>query len=372
MPKNKTNNKGKFTAIDLFSGAGGLTVGLKRAGFKVVAAVEIDEDAVNTYQANHPEVRVFHKDIRELKGVEILEATRVKKINLIAGCPPCQGFSKLTDKNKKEDPRNRLVIEMARIVEELEPEICMMENVPGLDGRGSPLLKRFESKLESLGYVINKKVLQMADYGVPQSRRRLVLLAGRGFKVDLPEPTHARNSDNSLRQWIPLRKVLSKISKPILYSKAKLNGSPQKYGWHVIRDLKPISMKRLKYLKPGGNRMALPRRLRPDCHKKAKGFQNVYGRMSWNDIAPTMTSGCTTLSAGRFGHPEENRTISVREAALIQTFRKSYSFEAKTIEKACELVGNALPCKFAFAASLKCYEAMEEAISNLQTNDKRR
>lgn len=362
MSNHRIKNKSKFTAIDLFSGAGGLTVGLKAAGFKVVAAAEIDKDAVNTYRANHPEVQVIHKDIREIKGREILKIADVKKIDLIAGCPPCQGFSKLTVRNEKSDPRNQLVIEMSRMVEELKPKICMMENVPGLDGRGSPLLRMFENKLESLGYVITKKVLQLADYGVPQSRRRLVLLAGRGFKVDLPEPTHARISDGTNKAWIALRKVLGKTGKPISYSEAKLSGGPQKYGWHVIRDLKPISIERLKHLIPGGSRMALPRRLRPKCHKTAKGFQNVYGRMSWDEVAPTMTSGCTTLSAGRFGHPKENRTISVREAALIQTFPKTYRFKAEMIEKACELVGNALPCKFAKIVSSRCLTALESQI----------
>ena len=359
MSNQRKKNKSTFTAIDLFSGAGGLTVGLKAAGFKVVAAAEIDEDAVNTYRANHPEVQVIHKDIRHVKGRDILKMTGEKKIDLIAGCPPCQGFSKLTDKNKGDDPRNQLVLEMARMVEELKPRICMMENVPGLDGRGSPLLKKFERKLETMGYVITKNILQMADYGVPQSRRRLVLLAGRGFKVNLPEPTHARVSNGTNKAWVALHNVLKKTGKPISYSEAKIKGGPQKYGWHVIRDLKPISIERLKHLTPGGSRMALPQRLRPKCHKTAKGFQNVYGRMSWNEVAPTMTSGCTTLSAGRFGHPEENRTISVREAALIQTFPKTYRFEAKIIEKACELVGNALPCKFAEIVSSKCFVALK-------------
>lgn len=349
----------KLTAIDLFSGAGGLTVGLKSAGFEVVGAVEIDGDAVKTYQANHPEVAVVHNDIRNVKGQDLLKLTGQKKIDLVAGCPPCQGFSKLTDKNKKKDPRNELVLEMARIVEELKPGICMMENVPGLDGRGAPLLRVFEAKLESLGYVITKKVLQLADYGVPQSRRRLVLLAGRGFKVDLPEPTHMRMPDKGEKSWVPLRQALVNNAKPMSFSKAKENGGLQKYNWHVVRDLKPISIERLKYLTPGGNRMALPQELRPRCHKTAKGFKNVYARMDWNEVAPTITSGCTTLSAGRFGHPEENRTISVREAATIQTFPESYVFETDTIEKACQLIGNALPCQFATIVSKQCFNTLE-------------
>jgi len=360
MLKKQIKNKGKFTAVDLFSGAGGLTVGLKKAGFNVVAAIEIDEDAVNTYRVNHPEVAVIHEDIRKIKGQSILKLAGVKKIDLIAGCPPCQGFSKLTDKSNKNDPRNKLVLEMARVVEELKPRICMMENVPGLNGRGSPLLQKFEKKLSSLGYVITKEVLQLANYGVPQSRRRLVLFAGMGFKVNMPQQTHARKPQGKLKHWITLRDILGNNIEPISFSQAKQNGGPKKFKWHIVRDLKPISIERLKYLTPGGSRMALPRKLRPRCHKTAKGFQNVYGRMSWDEVAPTMTSGCTTLSAGRFGHPEKNRTISVREAATIQTFPKSYRLETDFIEKACELVGNALPCKFAEHVSRQCFTALDK------------
>jgi len=351
----------QFTAIDLFSGAGGLSVGLKEAGFNVVAAVEIDKAAVDTYKKNHPEVVVLDKDIREVSGGEILHKTGKMKINLIAGCPPCQGFSTLTDKKNRDDPRNQLVIQMGRLVEELKPDICMLENVPGLAGRGSPLLEEFTSKLEELGYIITKNVLQMADYGVPQSRKRLVLLAGKGFKVELPKPTHARIPKKGQDAWVTLRESLEKDRKPISYFYAKQNGGAKKYNWHVTRDLKPISIQRLKHLKPGASRMTLPMHLRPACHRNSKGFPNVYARMNWDDVAPTMTSGCTTLSSGRFGHPEEDRTISVREAATIQTFPENYVFETETIEKVCEMIGNALPCRFAEIVSRQCKAALTRA-----------
>ena len=360
----KHQSKEVFTAIDLFSGAGGLTLGLKRAGFKVVAAVEVDGEIAKTYQKNHPEVSLIIKDIRKVNGKAILKLTKLKKIDLIAGCPPCQGFSKLTDKYRKKDNRNGLVLEMARVVLELKPAICMMENVPGLAKRGLLLLRRFEKKLESSGYIITKGILQMADYGVPQSRRRLVLLAGKGFKIPLPNPTHSRFADaeSKTKHWITLREVLERNVEPVSFSVAKENGGPQKFNWHVIRDLKPISVERLKFLTPGGTRLEIPQKLRPSCHKNAKGFQNVYGRMSWDSIAPTITSGCVTLSAGRFGHPEKDRTISVREAATIQTFPRDYRFETDKIEKACELIGNALPCKFSQIVSLQCWKALSTNI----------
>ena len=353
--------KKRFVAVDLFCGAGGLTVGLKKAGFKVVAAVEYDAEIAKTYKKNHPEVKLIVKDIRKVTGAEILKLTGLKKIDLVAGCPPCQGFSKLTDKHHRDDERNLLVSEMWRIVAELKPTVCMLENVPGLSQRGMPLLGALEKKLSDMKYKVNRGVLQMADFGVPQSRRRLVLLAGKGFEIPLPTATHTRvpEEGSRVKPWVKLRDILTIKAQPISFLLAKEKGGPAKFNWHIIRDLKPITLKRLRAIKAGGSRAALPKSLRPDCHKKSNiGFQNAYGRMSWETIAPTMTSGCTTLSSGRFGHPEEDRTISNREAALIQTFPPFYEFDTKNIETACRLVGNALPCNFATAVSKQCMERM--------------
>lgn len=353
----KINNK--MVAVDLFCGAGGLTVGLKQAGFNVVAGVEVNGEVGKTYTKNNPEVTFINKDIRQVSGKEILELTGLKKIDLLAGCPPCQGFSKLTDKHHRNDERNQLVLEMARLVRELNPTVCMVENVPGLAKRGKVLLSAFEKELIELGYTINRDVLQMADYGVPQSRRRLVLLAGKGFEIPLPVPTHSNSSkDKNVKPWVTLKDVLKNHPSPITFARAKSQGGPQKFNWNVVRNLKPISIKRLRAVKPGGSRLALPKSLRPDCHKETVGFENAYGRMSWDEVAPTMTSGCTTLSSGRFGHPSQLRTISVREAAIIQTFPKTYKLETENIETACELIGNALPCRFAKQVSNACMSAL--------------
>ncbi len=351
----------KLTAIDLFCGAGGLTVGLKRAGFDVVAGVEIDPETAKTYKANHPTTKLLIKDIREITGKEILELTGLEKIDFVTGCPPCQGFSKLTDKYRRSDPRNELVLEMARLIWELMPQMVMMENVPGLAVRGKPLLDEFIDRVTSLGYVVNKDVLQMADYGVPQSRRRLVLLAGRGFFIPLPMQTHSSREcdEEKLKPWLTLSDAIRNMGKPVTLSKADAHGGPKKFRWHVVRDLKEISIKRLKALKAGGGRSALPRRLRPPCHVKSnKGFQNVYGRLDWRQTPPTITGGCTTPCKGRFGHPSQLRTISVREAAVIQTFPKSYRFETDFMDTVCDLVGNALPPKFAQKAAAACSSAL--------------
>lgn len=344
----KTSEKSSpLVAVDVFSGAGGLTLGLKRAGFRVAAAVEIEDHAFATYKTNHPEVRAIKQDIRTVEGRH-LRAMVGGKVDLLAGCPPCQGFSSLTNTSSKHDPRNDLVLEMGRLVEEVRPRAVMMENVPGLADRGSRLFNRFLKTLDELNYRYTWAVLQVADYGVPQNRRRLVLLAGRGFELALPEPTHHRIGEGGLQRWKTLRDVISDMKSPVLLKESWKAGGPQWHNWHVVRHLSPINVARLRKTRPGASRAELPMSLRPNCHKAAdKGYSNVYGRMMWDQLPVTITGGCTTLSKGRFGHPSEIRTISVREAARIQTFPDDYVFDTPYMEYACGMIGNALPCDFA-------------------------
>ena len=356
------------TAIDLFCGAGGLTLGLKRAGFNVVAGVELNPEIAKTYKVNHPTTKLLVKDIREVTGKNIFELTSLKEIDLIVGCPPCQGFSKLTDKYHKKDPRNDLVLEMARLIEEMSPKMVMMENVPGLATRGKSILNEFVSRLESLGFMVNKGILQLADLGVPQWRRRFVLLAGRGLFIKFPKQTHCYKGDKKkkLKPWLTLADVIKNIGEPVTLSKANERRGPQKFNWHVVRDLKEISIQRLKVLKAGNSRISLPIELRPKCHAKSnEGFRNVYGRLSWTKTPPTITSGCTTPCMGRFGHPDKLRTISIREAALIQTFPKYYKFNTKYMDTACDLVGNALPPKFAHRLAKACINALSRQSGGL-------
>lgn len=358
----------KPTAIDLFCGAGGLTLGLKKANFEVVAGLERFDNVARTYHRNHPEVHLIVDDVRNVSGQRILNEVKLKEIDLIAGCPPCQGFSKLTDKYRREDSRNDLVFEMAKIIKDIQPKMVMMENVPGLmKGRGKLIFNDFTTMLDDMGYVVRADVLQMADYGIPQSRKRLVLLAGKGFEIPLPKPTHAYKADpkKGLKQWLTMNDIrdqLDSLGDPIRFSQAQSWGGAQKFNWHVVRDLEEISLKRLKALKEGEGRLSLPPELRPKCHKGGdEGFENVYGRLSWSQTPPTMTGGCTTPCKGRFGHPnpDQIRTISVREAALIQTFPKKYRFELDKIEDVCTMIGNALPPKFAQIAAKTCLDAQK-------------
>ena len=352
-----------LTAIDVFAGGGGLTVGLKRAGFQVVCAVEKEEHACATYRANHPLVRLLEQDITEVSGDGLLNIVGRNAIDLLAGCPPCQGYTSL-NKDGNDDPRNKLIFEISRLAAEIMPRAIMMENVPGLTTKGVESYKQLKANLKDLGYKFGNsaKVLQSADYGVPQERRRLVILAGLGFEIKLPNPTHSKYGENGLLRWRSVADAIGGkkyIGDPLTLSEAKAQGNLRRSDWHVVRDLSKKNQKRIEAAAPGQSWSTIPEDLRPECHRgKYVGFTNVYGRMEWRQPSPTITGGCTTFSKGRFGHPVKNRTISVREAALLQTFPKDYIFDIPYMEHVCNVVGNALPCDFAEALAAKCHAAL--------------
>lgn len=343
-------------SIDVFSGGGGLTVGMKRAGFEVVAAVEIESNAYSTYRVNHPEVHTLKQDLTTVSGSDLKDLVGAEQIDLLAGCPPCQGFTSLTSKYKRQDTRNILVLEMARLAEEILPRAIMMENVPGLIGKGKGLYGQLREQLQSFGYVCTEGILQVADFGVPQQRRRFVLLAGLGFKIDLPQPTHSRTGQNGLPTWRTVRDAIGHMKEPMKLVEAKKQGGVERSDWHVVRNISPQNAKRIASVEAGQDWTSIPEELRPQCHQgEYRGFSNVYGRMEWDRPSPAITSGCTTFSMGRFGHPEEDRTISVREAALLQTFPRDYRFDTPYMEYVCNIIGNALPCDFAEAVSRQCH-----------------
>ncbi|MEZ8289870.1 DNA cytosine methyltransferase [Vibrio sp. 10N.237.312.B06] len=350
-----------LSSIDLFSGGGGLSEGMKQAGFSILSAVENNKNAAETFRANHEASFVFEDDIRLVSGTEILKRSGILKgeFDLLAGCPPCQGFSSLTRKYKRDDDRNNLINEVGRLVKDIMPKTIMIENVPGLMSKGKPLLDAFLDEIHKLGYLSNYGVFQVADYGVPQHRRRFVLLAGLGFEVKIPSATHSEKLKAGTKPWVTVREAFDGLDEPVLLKDTYVDGGPQKFNWNVRRDISPINIERLKYLKPGGSRFDIPDRLRPNCHKgNDRGFSNVYGRMSFDTVSPTITGGCTTLSKGRFGHPTKLRTISVREAARLQTFPDSFEFATDTVDSVCQIIGNALPCEFARVMSLACRNAI--------------
>ena len=356
-----------LTAINVFAGAGGLTVGLKRAGFRVVAAVELEPHSFATYKANHPEVKCLKQDIATVSGAALLELAGTDRVDLLAGCPPCQGFTSLTAKYKdKEDPRNELVLEIARLAEEIRPQALMMENVPGLTQKGRFLYGRLRTRLQALDYRLTEGILQVADYGVPQFRRRLVLLAGRGFEIALPDVTHSGAPTGDLAPWRTVRDAIESMPEPVTLAETKARGQVERSDWHVVRELSRKNIERIKAAKAGETWTHIPEHLRPNCHRDGYiGFTNVYGRMEWDRPSPTITGGCTTFSKGRFGHPKADRTISVREAALLQTFPLDYRLDTPYMDYVCSMIGNALPCNFAEALSRRCVEQLRKQPVNM-------
>lgn len=336
-----TDVRNTFTAIDLFSGCGGLTEGLKQAGYQVLAAIELDPKAAETYQLNHPEPLSISADIRKICPLETMTKLGLEKgeLYLLAGCPPCQGFSTLRTRNGKtsRDKRNALIDEFLRFAKEMLPKYVMLENVPGLEKHHR--FKLFITALKKLGYSVQHKNLDVSNYNVPQRRKRLILLASRIGNV---------NFANEEKTKVTVRKAFQRI-KNFQLSKDDIHYIPERRSERVQEIIRYTP-------KNGGSRKDLPEHLKLKCHASFDGFNDVYGRMKWDDISPTITSGCHNPSKGRFLHPEENRAITLREAAILQGFPCDYRFKrAHGKESLGLMIGNALPPPFirAHAEELK-------------------
>lgn len=330
------------TAVDLFSGCGGLSRGLKDAGFAVKAAVEVDRKAQATYRLNHADVRLYCEDIRKLDPLAMLKeiGLQVGELDLLAGCPPCQGHSRLRTRNQRvcvDDDRNDLVNDFLRFAKALNPKTVMLENVPALerDHRFAHMRK----ELQALGYSVVVEVLDAANYHVPQRRKRLILLASRVHCPEVAAPSADR---------VTVRQALKGLGAPST-TKDKLHAFPENRS-QAVKDLIALVPKN------GGSRADLGEAYQLACHKRTAGFHDVYGRMAWDEVSPTITSGCHNPSKGRFLHPSYNRTITLREAAVLQGFPTNYKFDVAHGKEAIALmIGNALPPPFiaAHAGSLK-------------------
>ena len=326
----------KRTAIDLFSGAGGLSQGLKQAGFNVVGAVESVPTYAESYQMNHPKTNLKLSDITKIDPVAYMDelGLKVGELDLLAGCPPCQGYSTIGTRNRgqQNDPRNELVYEVLRFALAFQPKTIMMENVPAL--ANDPRLSSLREQLEQLGYKIDVKVLRMTHYGVPQARRRMIMLGSRLGDVEVAKVEIDSENMRTVRDAIS-------ILPPAGTSSDLLHVSDESRRSDKVKKL--ISL----VPKNGGSRMDLPEEYQLECHKRTTGFRDVYGRMSWDQPSPTITGGCNNPSKGRFLHPEENRVITLREAALLQTFPSDYKFSFKSGKSSIAMmIGNALPPAF--------------------------
>jgi len=321
----------KPTAIDLFSGCGGLTLGLRQAGFQVLAGVEISELAATTFRKNHRRVRLWNEDICEVKIAAIKRelALEAGELDLLAGCPPCQGFSAMRTLNGGKsvlDDRNDLVFQVLRFARGLRPKFIMLENVPGLakDWR----LKRCSQELRELGYADQAwQVWNAKNFGVPQRRKRLLFVASRVGIFEPPTPC---------RKIVTVRETIEGLAKAG-QSGDEVHDLPEKRTDKVMAFIKRVP-------KDGGSRNDLPKEDQLNCHKRFRGFNDVYGRMAWDSISPTITGGCFNPSKGRFLHPEENRCITIREAAMLQSFPSTYKFPVTSCKESLALmIGNALP-----------------------------
>ena len=323
--------------VDLFSGAGGTSCGLRQAGMMPLAAVDIDSDALRTYAANFPEATTIASDIRRVDVrdlLAVLEGAGRGDGLLLAACAPCQPFSRQNRQKKELDARADLLGEVVRFVEGLRPEFILVENVPAIrqqHSAGGPL-GAFLGRIRQLGYAYAVETVQVADYGVPQHRPRLVVLASRLRPVSLPPPTHGAG----LRPHATVRDAIGHLP-PI-----DAGAADPYVANHRAAGLSDINLRRMRATPPEADRRAWPEDLRLDCHRTVDGYTDTYGRMSWDRPAPALTTRCISISNGRFAHPSQDRGISVREAAALQSFPDDFVFTG-SMDGMARQIGNAVP-----------------------------
>ena len=329
---------GEIVAVDLFCGVGGLTHGLKRSGINVVAGFDNDVSCKYAYEENN-DATFISKDIHDVTGEEIKGLYPKGSIRVLAGCAPCQTFSQHTVKikNQENDPRWDLLLQFLRLVRESNPDIVSMENVPQI--RNFKVFEKFVEGLKEEGYFVTHKVVYCPRYGIAQTRKRLLLLASKKGPIDFIPETNTPENYPSIRGII---KHLPKI---------KAGESDENDPLHRSWKLSPLNMKRIKSSKPGGSWEDWNKNLLLECHKKKGGasYKAVYGRLSWDKPASTMTTQFYSYGTGRFGHPVQDRAISLREGAIIQTFPEDYKFfkegEKVLFTHIGRHIGNAVPVR---------------------------
>lgn len=323
------------TAVDLFCGAGGLSQGLLDSGVSVEAGIDFDNACAYAYEENI-KATFIQRDVADVTAEDVRSLWKKDRYTLLAGCAPCQPFSThRRGADPSQDARWSLLDHFDRLVSETQPDFVTMENVPGL-GR-TEVFRSFVNSLGAEGYFVTHKVIYCPDYGLAQNRRRLVLVASRLGEINLPERTHLPRDYKSVRDVIG---ALQPLSSGEQHADDRL---------HKCRALSEINLQRLKASRPGGTWKDWPEDLLADCHKRATGasFRSVYARMEWDKPAPTITTQAHNFGTGRFGHPDQDRAISLREAAMLQGFPPSYKFVADDSDVYFSIIGrmigNAVP-----------------------------
>lgn len=329
--------KKSIKVVDLFCGIGGLSNGFFQEGFDVVAGYDNDKSCKFAYEVNNH--AKFHlADITKVTGKEINQQFG-NSLKILVGCAPCQPFSSYSFKVKTKDKdKVNLLYSFSRLIHTVKPTIVSMENVPQLmDTDKYSVFSDFCAELKKMKYHISISIVFCPDYGIPQRRKRLVLLASKLGDITLIPKTHTAD------RYITVRDVIGKLP-PIQAGSADPNDP-----LHRARSLSLLNLQRIRHTKIGGSWRDWPENMILDCFKRKSGksYGSVYGRMKWDEPAPTMTTQCTGLGNGRFGHPEQDRAISLREAALFQTFPQTYKFyeTEKSLHPSviCRQIGNAVP-----------------------------
>ncbi|WP_043320045.1 DNA cytosine methyltransferase [Microbulbifer sp. HZ11] len=336
-----------MTCVDLFCGAGGLTHGFVKEGLKVAAGIDLDGACQYPYESNN-DSKFLERDVSDLTVEELERLFGRAKVKVLAGCAPCQPFSTYSQRyDIKRNGRWSLLYEFARLVEGTMPDIVTMENVPTVEKH--EVFHDFVADLEALGYHVWSEIVDSTHYGLPQTRRRMVLLASLYGPIRMIDRTHSKPRT--------VRQVIGRL--PPLNA----GESAARDKLHVAAKLSPLNLKRIRASKPGGTWKDWPKHLVAECHKAESGrtYPGVYGRMEWDKPSPTMTTQCFGFGNGRFGHPEQDRAISLREAAVLQGFPKSYKFVAKGdpihFKVLGRMIGNAVPVGLgqAIAKSIKVH-----------------
>ncbi|WP_077296632.1 DNA cytosine methyltransferase [Virgibacillus pantothenticus] len=332
----------KINAVDLFCGLGGLTHGLQKTGINVVAGIDIEETCEFPYEKNNNSYFIC-KDIKEMSSDEIDELyPKDTDVKVLVGCAPCQPFSSYSYRYKGEDHtlnKMDLLYYFGRIIEDIQPEIVSMENVPQLSR--TKVFKDFLKVLVKNGYKVDWKIVYAPDYGIPQNRKRLILLASKITNIRIIDKLYTSENYVTVREAIG---DLEKIQAGEISSKDKMHRSAK---------LSKKNLERIKQSKPGGTWKDWDSDLLLNCHKKSTGntYRSVYGRMEWDKPSPTITTQYYGYGNGRFGHPEQNRAISLREGAILQTFPRDYEFVEDwskiSVREVATAIGNAVPVKLA-------------------------
>ena len=348
-----------FKAIDAFCGAGGLSLGLIQAGFEVVFSFDNDPICIGTLNANkkYHKNHFRHKNVKDLLNGEILKETNLLRgsLDLLAGGPPCQGFSIQRTQGGDNDDRNLLVDDYGDLIIELLPKVFLLENVPGIGGkRGKEILEKFKNKMLLHNYECYEKILNAKDYGVPQRRKRYILVGIQKIcNINFSWPHKNNNQTKTVRECIAH------------LPPAPNDGSTHPdYPMHRADKLSTKNLERIRTIVAGQAREDLPEKLLTNCHRLSSskiGHRNVYGRMVWDDVSPTITAKFDSFTRGKFGHPEQDRSISLLEGSLLQTFPEDYIFLGNKVEAARQ-IGNAVPPLMGKAIGLAIIRALKNEL----------